>query len=209
MLKCPSCGAENKDDAKFCFSCGVAVAGTMPVPAPTLVPPPPYPPPPPPAWWTWPREKGPDFMGLVGLAFFLFVVGFVFYANQNLGTDLRIWSDRAVRNGLFTRPPEGVITSAVLFFFLLGITSFITAALRVAVGRHRFRALADVLGGVGLVLLSFLLSLYANHTISGQLVLATFAAVLGILLLIYISLGIYWSWMRRVPKPGPTTTTRP
>lgn len=208
MLKCASCGAENKDDAKFCFSCGVPIAGTAPAPSPTAVPPPLSPPPPPP-WWTWPREKGPDFMGLVGLAFFLFVVGFVFYANPNLGTDLRLWSDRVVRNGLFARPPEGVITSAVLFFFLMGIASFVTATLRVVVGRHRFRALSDVIGGVALVLLSFLLSLYASRTISGQLVLATWAAVLGVLLLIYISLGIYFSWMRHVPRPGPSMTTRP
>lgn len=206
MLKCPSCGSENKDDAKFCFSCGVSVVQPTPESAPAAPPPPP---PPPPSGWPRPKEKGPDYIGLVGLAVFLFVVGLVFYVNPGLGADLRIWADRAARDGPFIRPPDGVITSAILFFFLMGISSFATAALRFAARRHRFRALSDSLGGVGLVILAFLLSLYADRRISGQLVLATWVAVLGLLLLIYVSLGIYFSWVRHVPSPAPGPTTRP
>jgi len=206
MLKCASCGAENKDEAKFCYSCGVPVVQATPGSAAAVFPPPP---PSPPLAWARPKEKGPDFLGLVGLAIFLFVVGLVFYANPGLGADIRLWADRASHDGPFIRPPEGVITSAMLFFFLMGISSFATAALRFAARHRRFRALSDSLGGVGLVILSFLLSLYADRRISGQLVVATWVAVLGALLLIYISVGIYLTSVRRAPKPAPGPVTRP
>jgi uncharacterized membrane protein len=146
-------------------------------------------------------------MGLMGFALFLFIVGAVFYANPSLGTDLRVWSDRVAQSGIFTRPPEGVITSAVLFFFLSGVSAFVTAALRLVIGRRRYRAMSDVFSGIGAVIFAFLLSLYANFTISGQLVLATEAAAVGILLLVYISLGMYWSWMRHLPRPETRATT--
>jgi hypothetical protein len=100
-----------------------------------------------------------------------------------------------------------VITSAVLFFFLSGVSAFVTAALRLVIGRRRYRAMSDVFSGIGAVIFAFLLSLYANFTISGQLVLATEAAAVGILLLVYISLGMYWSWMRHLPRPETRATT--
>ncbi len=170
---------------------------------------PPPPPPPPRSWWERPREKGPDYVGLVGLALFLFIVGIVFYANPDLGAGLRLWADRVSRNGIFIRPPEGVISSAVLFFFLIGLSSFATAIVRFVIRRHRLRALSDTLGGIGLIILSLLVSLYASQRISGQLVIATWVGVLGILLLIYVTLGIYFSWVRYGPKAAPNTPARP
>lgn len=148
-------------------------------------------------------------MGLVGFALFLFIVGVLFYAFPTLGADLRLWVESMTANGPFLRPPEGVISAAIVFFLLAGVSNFATSALRFAVRRRRLKALSDAMGGVALVILSFLLTLYADRRVSGQLVIATWVAVLGGLLLIYIALGVYMHWARLVPKPGPESASRP
>lgn len=200
MIECPTCRAENKDDAKFCFSCGTALVTK--VPETPAVPPPTVPPSPPPPWTYWrERERHADLLGLVGLALFLIIVSLLFAANPNLIADVSLWSERVSRSGIWTRPPEGVITSAALFFGLIGASSFLVAGLRVVVGRARFRALADILAGTAAIAFAYLLTFYADRRITGQLVLALEGAVVGALILVYIGIGLIWTLGRRVPRP--------
>jgi hypothetical protein len=155
-------------------------------------------------------ERRPDFVGLIGVAVFLVILGVVFTLNTNLLNDFRAWWDKVLAGSLFVRPPEGIIGSGIVFFGLLGISNFLTSGLRWALDRGRFGALARVLGGFGFLSLAVLIWRYSLRTISGSLVLSIWTAVLGALLVAYIAVGLYWVRSRRVVPGGiRVPTSRP
>ena len=208
---CPSCGTENSGESRFCLYCGAPLtgnsAGATTTPATTASA---VTPPPPPRLVSTPttREPSPDFVGLIGVAFFLLIVGIVFTLNPNLLNDFRAWWDRILKFGLFSRPPEGIITSAVLFFAFIGLSNFVTAAMRWLVNRRRFGALARVLSGIGFLTLTFMVSRYATRSMSGQAVLSTWVAILGALIIVYIGVGLFWTTTRRLaPTPEAQKST--
>src|SRR5467141_3690991 len=212
-VRCPKCGTENDAEVAFCVYCGSLLpdrAGTPPAP-----PGPPAPrtspalKPNPPVARAFP-ERRPDFVGLIGVAFFLLIVGIVFTLNTNLLNDLRFWSDLIVANGLFVRPPDGIITSGIIFFGLLGLSNFLTSGLRWILDRSRFGALARVLAGVGFLSLAFLTWRYSLRAMSGSLVISVWTAILGTFLVIYIAVGLYWVRTRRpAPTGARVPTSRP
>src|SRR2546422_10415305 len=212
-VRCPKCGTENDAEVAFCVYCGSLLpdrAGTPP--APTAPPAPHTSPalkPNPPVARAFP-ERRPDFVSLIGVAFFLMIVGIVFTLNTNLLNDLRSWWDLTVPGGLFVRPPEGIVTSGILFFGLLGLSNFLTSGLRWILDRNRFGALARVLAGFGLFSLALLTWRYSMRAISGSLVISIWTAILGTFLAIYIAVGLYWVRTRRPTPAGVRVpTSRP
>src|SRR5438132_6559593 len=212
-VRCPKCGTENDAEVAFCVYCGSLLpdrTGTPPaLTAPSAPRTSPALKPNPPVARAFP-ERRPDFVGLIGVAFFLLIVGIVFTLNTNLLNDLRFWSDLIVANGLFVRPPDGIIPSGITFFRLLGLSNFLTSGLRWILDRSRFGALARVLAGVGFLSLAFLTWRYSMRAISGSLVISIWTAIMGTFLVIYIAVGLYWV---RVRRPAPTgarvPTSRP
>ncbi len=150
------------------------------------------------------RVHTPDFVGLFGVAFFLLVVGVVFYVNQNLLTEIRGWWDQILAGRIAFRPPEGLIVSAAWFWALLGISSFGIAFLRWIFARSRIRTLGAVLDGIAMIAFALFLYRYSLRALNGSLVIALEAAVLAALLFIYIGSGLYWTSPRRRPAVAGT-----
>ena len=141
-------------------------------------------------------------MGLVGLAFVLIAVSFVVAENPNLVGDLRDWTQLVSSHGtVFLRPPEGIILSAAWFFGVVGVLEFVAAALRWGLRWTPLRAAGRVLAGAGDLVFAALLLLYSARTITGTLLIAVLAGAVGVLLLLYVSLGLYWSSTRVAPRP--------
>ncbi len=197
-LKCSSCGTENPEGSRFCMSCASPLA--QPSPAAAASPPPPYPPPPPRRH----REPHEDLVGLLGLAFVLVAIASVFAMNANLPAELQDWA-RLVssHNTVFVRPPEGVIVSAMWFFAIVGVLEFVGASLRWALRWTHLRVVGRVLSGIGDLVFATLLSLYAARTISSTFLIAVLAGTVGVLLMMYVSLGVLWSSARPLPPPEP------
>ncbi len=143
------------------------------------------------------RERTPDFVGLLGFAFFLLVLGVVFYLNQNLLTNLRQWWDQILAGRLLFRPPQGVVLSAIGFWALIGVTNFVVAALRWSLRRTKIHTLGAALGGVGAITFAYLLYRYSLRELSGSQVVSFEAAVIAIMLFVYIGLGLHWTSTRR------------
>lgn len=143
----------------------------------------------------------------MGLAFFLIALAVAFAQNPNLLEDFRQWSHVAsIHNTIFVGPPEGVIVSAAWFFGVLGALELVSAGLRWALRWTHLRAAARALSGAGDLVFAVLLSLYADSAITGAFLITVLAGVVGVLLLIYVTLGIYSATARAVPKPE---TARP
>jgi len=147
-----------------------------------------------------PRPRTPDFVGLFGVAFFFLVLGIVFYQNGNLLTELRRWWDQILAGRAAFRPPEGLIVSAGLFWGLLGVSNFGIAFLRWFFTRSRIRTLGALLGGTAMVTFSYFLYRYSLRDMSGSLVVSLEAAVIAVLLFVYIGLGLYWTTPRWRPS---------
>lgn len=201
-MKCPSCGVENPEGSRFCMSCGsplsteASQASAPPMPLP--------PPPPPPLAPPWARHRQPheDVVGLVSLAFVLVALSFALAQNPNLVADMGQWFHLiATHNTPFVRPPEGVIVAAAWFFGIIGVLEFVAAGLRGALRWTPLRVAGRVLSGFGDLVFSALLVLYSARTITGTLLIAVLAGTVGVLLLVYVTLGLYWSSMRGVPRP--------
>jgi len=138
------------------------------------------------------------------------MLGIVFTLNTNLLKDVRSWWDLIVAGGLFVRPPDGIITSGILFFGLLGLSNFLTSGLRWVLDRSRFGALARVLAGVGFLSLALLTWRYSMGAVSGSLVISIWTAILGTFLVIYIAVGLYWVRTQRpAPSGARVPTSRP
>jgi len=131
------------------------------------------------------RKRGRDYFGLVSFGIFLLVVGVVFMANPNIPADFQLWVEQMSYAQDFVRPPEGLMTSAILFFGLIGVLDFFQASLRFWFDRSKRRMLVDILSGIALVLLAFLIYLYSNHSIEWQMVIAIEVVAAGLLVMLY------------------------
>jgi hypothetical protein len=217
-VRCARCGTENAEDIGFCVYCGASLTGMGTAnepPVPVVAAPArtsavkPIPP-----ALRRQYERRPDFVGLIGVAFFLLTVGIVFTLNTDLLNDLRAWYDQLSQGGLpgalFVRPPPGIVTSGMFFFGLLGLSNFLTAGLRWILDRSRFGALARLFAGVGFLALAVLTWRYSLFAVTGPQVISIWTAVLGTLLVIYIATGLYWVRARRpVPAGTQAPTSRP
>lgn len=188
MAKCANCGAENKEGARFCFNCGAAMAApSAPGAAPMAAVP--------------ARPPGPDPLGLAGFALLLVIIGIVFSLNPDALGQFIEWVRHWATEGGPARPPEGLIRSAVLFFILTGVSSFAVAALRLGVSGLWVRALGDGMSGIAQLAFAFLLTLYERRALGGTGVLALEAVVVGILIFLYVAIGLAVGFGRRMPAP--------
>src|SRR2546428_11099462 len=163
-MRCDAGGRMTNDPCRFCRYCGAALtpvgaeaaapATAPPVPAPSVPRANPIGP------LYMPRPRTPDYVGLFGVAFFLLVLGIVFYLNGNLLTELRRWWDQVLAGRGAFRPPEGVIVSAGLFWGLLGVSNFGIGFLRWFFTRSRIRTLGALLARIAVVLFSYFLYPY-------------------------------------------------
>src|SRR3989442_3671648 len=175
-MRCDACGTVNKDASRFCLYCGAPLTDLgAEATAPATEPPVPSAPIPrasPIRPLYMPRPRTRDYVALFGVAFFLLVLGIVFYLNGNLLTELRRWWDQVLAGRGAFRPPEGVIVSAGLFWGLLGFSNFGIAFLRWFFTRSRIRTLGALLGGIAMVMFSYFLYRYSLRAMSGFLLVA-------------------------------------
>jgi uncharacterized BrkB/YihY/UPF0761 family membrane protein len=129
------------------------------------------------------RKK--DYLGLISFGVFVIIVGIVFVANPNLVSDFSSWIEQMTDEQHLIRPPEGFINSAILFFGLIGLFDFFKAGVRLWIVEPRRQALGDILSGVALILFAYLIHLYGGYVLTWQMVLATEAIVVGLLVVLY------------------------
>src|SRR2546428_3979861 len=133
-MRCDACGTMNKDTSRFCLYCGAALTtiGAEAVAPATAPPAPPAPIPraSPIRPMYMPRPRTPDYVALFGVAFFLLVLGIVFFLNGNLLTELRRWWDQVVAGRSAFPPPAGGVASARRFLGLPGGSNLRIAFLR-------------------------------------------------------------------------------
>jgi hypothetical protein len=191
MALCPKCGAKIKEDDKFCPHCGEPLAAKTSEQ---------------PMKESYARERDicfgggerrPDHLGFVSFGIFLLIVGVIFVANPNMVSDFRLWIERLASEKALSRPPQGLITSATLFFGLIGLSDFFMVGIRLMTVRAGRRALSDVLSGIALLSFSYLISLYGGHALTWQMVLAIEAIVCGLLIILYSAIRYLFLAERR------------
>jgi hypothetical protein len=179
MPTCPKCGAETEKDAEFCHFCGTRLVTETSKP---------------PEKESHTREAEvcfgegehrPDYSGLVSFGILLLVIGIVFLAHPNLISDFRLWGETMTTEKTLSRPPQGLIDSAALFFGLIGLSDFFMAGVRLMADKRMRRVLVSILSGVALVLFSYFICLYGGHALSWQMTLAAEAVVVGLLVILY------------------------
>ncbi len=199
-MKCSNCGTENPEGSRFCMSCALPLTVSAPRPAAA------YPAPPSPYLRHEHRHRQPheELVGLLGLAFVLVAVSAIFAWNANLPSELQEWSRIvSVNHTVFVRPPEGIIVSAAWFFTIVGLFELVAAALRWALRWTYLRIAGRTLSAVGDLVFASLLFLYSAHTISGLMMGAILAGTVGMLLFIFVTLGLYWTTARPMPRVSP------
>ena len=179
MGTCPKCGSEINEKDVFCRSCGASLKARMD----KL-----------PEKETYLREREMcfgeaeprrDYSSLVSFGIFLLIVGITFIANPNLISDFRFWIEQLTTQKTLLRPLPGLITSAAVFFGLVGASDFFMAGVRFMADKPKRRVLRDVLTGVALVLFSYLIYLYGERALAWQMVLASEVVACGLLVIVY------------------------
>lgn len=142
-------------------------------------------------------------LGLLGFAFFLLAVAVAFGLNPNLIQDFGRWFESmSTYHTPFVRPPDALIVSAAWFFGVIGVLELVAAGLRWSLRWMPMRALSRALSGVGDLIFAALLLLYADRGISGGFLITILVGVVAALLMIYVTMGIYWSSGRAAPVPS-------
>ena len=179
MATCPKCGAETKEDDKFCHSCGASLEAKTNIPQERK---------------SSVQEKDicfgegerrRDYSGLMSFGIFLLIVGIVFIINPSVFSDFRFWVEKMTSEKVLSRPPQGLITSATLFFGLIGVSDFFVAGVRFMADKRKRRVLVDILSGIALILFSYLIHLYGGHALAWQVVLAIEVVACGLLVVLY------------------------
>src|SRR2546427_1536744 len=167
-MRCDACGTMNKDTSRFCLYCGAALTtiGAEAAAPATAPPAPPAPPAPVPRAspirpMYMPRPRTPDYVALFGVAFFLLVLGIVFFLNGNLLTELRRWWDQVVAGRGRVAPPAGGAPRRRLVLGRLGGSHFGIAFLRWFFTPSPIRTLRAPLGGIAMVVFSYFLYRYS------------------------------------------------
>ena len=187
VLVCASCGVANKDDSKFCMSCGRSLASVATTPAAAARP--------------FAQMPPPDLVGLVSFAVFLIVAAIVVLANPGVFSDLTTWFSSFFPGPVWVRPPQTLIGSAVVFFGLNGLGGFLSAFLRLTVNRRKAKALSDGLAALGTVVFAYLLVLYGDRVLTGPQVLTVLTAVVGVLIIVYIALVVTLNLVPGLRRP--------
>lgn len=137
------------------------------------------------------RIRVEDYLGLITFGLFIIIVGIVFIAIPNLVSDFSSWVTQMANQKQFVRPPDGPITGAIIFFGLIGLSNFFEAGIRFLIGRSKRRVLANILSGIALFLLAYLISLYSEHLLRGYIVLAIEVVAVGFLVILYSIVRIF------------------
>lgn len=177
MATCAKCGTRIEKDYEFCPSCGTSITQETKKPIA--------------------RERHVqedicfgegrrrDWSGLVSFGILLIIVGIVFLTNPNIIADFRLWIEQLANQKTLIRPPQTLISSAMVFFGLIGLSNFFMAGIRFVVFKAERRVLADMLSGIALVLFSYLIYLYGIHALAWQIVLAVEVVACGFLIILY------------------------
>ncbi len=183
MPRCEKCGAEAREGARFCPSCGapVAVEGGKP------------------RREAFTRARKEDLcfgggeprgdpLGLVDFGLFLSVIGIVFVLNRSIASEAIDWFRQLAEQQAMVRPPTELVYSGALFFGLLGASNLLTACIRIAIDKVWRRILSDILAGAGLLSFAYLISLYGGQAIEWTTVIGAEAVVFGVLVILYATL---------------------
>jgi hypothetical protein len=139
----------------------------------------------------------------MGFAFFLLAVAVAFGQNPGLLQDFQRWFQLiSSHNSFFVRPPDALIVSAAWFFGVIGALEFVSASLRWGLRWTRMRTLSRILSGIGDLTLAVLLLGYADRSFSGGVLITVLVGVVAAMLMIYVTLGFYWSSARSSPWPS-------
>jgi hypothetical protein len=131
------------------------------------------------------RESDRDPLDLLEFGLFLLVVGAVFLSNPSIPAELVDWVTLMADLSAPIRPQASLISSATLFFGLIGLSNLFTAVARVLMDKVWRRILPDLLAGTGFLALTYLVSLYAKEAITFTNVIAVEAIVFGISVVLY------------------------
>jgi len=126
-----------------------------------------------------------DYLGLVSFGIFLIIVGIVFMASPNIFSDFSSWVEQMANQKGYVRPPEGLITGAMIFFGLVGLSDLFKAGFRLQIVMSKRKALRNAFSGIALILLAYLIYLYSELLIRGQTVLAIEVVAVGFLVILY------------------------
>jgi hypothetical protein len=171
MVICTGCGLQNNEDANFCINCGKTLAYQQKKIVKERN--------------TCFSEDSRDPLGWISFGFFILVVGIVFALNSNVFSDFAFWIEQIANKGMLIRPPISLTTSAILFFGIIGALNFVTATIRAFIDKVKRRILSDILSGIALVLLAYLLHLYSIFSLTWQIVLGTEIVAIGLLVIVY------------------------
>jgi len=172
MVYCTKCGAKNEENVNFCVNCGEQLYPKINrVKRETGC--------------FGENERSIDFLGIVSFGIFILIFGIIFAANPNLVSDFRLWIEQLINEKVLLRPPKNLITSAVLFFGLMGSSNFFIGSIRLSSNKNWRKFISDIITGVALIFFAYLIYLYGVYSLTWQMVFAIEAIVCGILVIIY------------------------
>ena len=131
------------------------------------------------------EETGRDPLDALSFGFFLVIVGIIFYTQGNLFWDFIGWVESMGDAGDLIRPPTVLLNGAYTFFGLLGLSNFLSVAIRYVVDRNRRRIMGDLFSGIALVSFAYAINMYSEGRLSFTGIFGVEAIVVGLLVIIY------------------------
>ncbi|HML02547.1 MAG TPA: zinc ribbon domain-containing protein [Candidatus Bathyarchaeia archaeon] len=186
MVNCPKCGKVAEKDDLFCRFCGASLGHETDAPQKPTQPAEDY------RYAKEPEEycfgeheRHTDLTGLISFGIFLLIIGVIFVTNPNIGAQLNTWATKMQNTQMLSRPPQEIISSAVLFFAVIGLSELLISGIRSLTYKRRWRALRTAFSGIALITFSYLIYLYGKRVLGWQIALAYEILVIGLLVILY------------------------
>lgn len=165
MVPCPKCGSENLEDAIYCANCGAPLTQHMLLQK---------------------RIDETDYLGMVSTGIVLILLAITYFRYPIDFYLIIDYVQRITSSQSYIKPPQTFFPPAIFFFNIIGIWSLTLTVLRLISQRSVHKSIGDFAGAVFSFFIAFLLTNYANNTISGRTILAYLIVGVGLLIIINI-----------------------
>lgn len=171
MSHCPKCGGEVSTEMKFCPKCGASLHVTA-LPSAKKK--------------RLNGDKDSNVLTILSLGVILIVLA-ITYMLFPLDFSIVITYFKAMANqGIVLKPPPSLLKPVIFFLNAIGIWTLVLAGLSLVVWRRVKKAIENLVGGLFIFVLAFLVNRYSNDFITGRITLAYLAMAVGSLVIVNV-----------------------
>lgn len=171
MSHCPQCSGEVNAEMKFCPKCGASLHDIAPPSTERK---------------SVNGDTDSNVLNLLSVGVLLIVLA-ITYMQFPIDSSIIINYFKDMANqGIVLKPPLSLLKPVIFFLRAIGIWTLVLAGLYLVLWRRLKKAIENLVGGLFIFVLAFLVNSYSTNVITGRITLAYLAIAIGSLVVVNV-----------------------